>query len=170
MTLTTHALVGAAAASLFPQNPALAFGAGFLSHFAIDALPHWDYSHYMQSWEQDAEHPLNSRFTMDARFFKELPIFMGDALFGLVASVGLFCVWFFNAPPFIIAVGACAGLLPDALGAVYLATHWPLLRPLQRFHIWVQEGRQLESAGPLVGLTLQAFMVVLIVAALRTFS
>ena len=44
MTLATHAVVGAAAASLIPTHPFLGFIAGFVSHFAIDAIPHWEYS------------------------------------------------------------------------------------------------------------------------------
>jgi len=171
MTLTTHALVGAAAASLFPGNPVLAFSAGFVSHFAIDALPHWDYGEYASSWEKDRNNPINSRFVIDKKFFKkDFLLFCADALIGLTLSVFVFCVWYFHLPPFIISLGACAGLLPDALGSVYLTTHWPLLRPLQKFHIWVQKGRQLEQVSPLVGLSLQAAMVVAIIAALLVFS
>jgi hypothetical protein len=38
MILSTHAI-----ASLFPSHPTLAVVAGFASHFAFDAIPHWDY-------------------------------------------------------------------------------------------------------------------------------
>lgn len=170
MTLTTHALVGAAAASLFPGNPLLAFSAGFVSHFAIDALPHWDYGKHISSWEIDRDNPINSRLTVDKKFFKkDFVLFCADALIGLTLSVFVFCVWYFHLPPFIISLGAIAGLLPDALSSVFLTTHWPLLRPLQTFHIWIQKGRQLEGVSPLVGLSLQALMVVLFVVLLRWF-
>jgi hypothetical protein len=43
MILSTHAIVGGAIASLFPSHPLLVVAAGFVSHFAIDAIPHWDY-------------------------------------------------------------------------------------------------------------------------------
>src|SRR6516225_11831962 len=43
MILSTHAIVGGTIASLFPSHPALVVAAGFASHFAIDAIPHWDY-------------------------------------------------------------------------------------------------------------------------------
>ena len=170
MTLTTHALVGAAAASLFPENPALAFSAGFVSHFAIDALPHWDYAHYAKSWVQDRENPINARFVASGwPFYRDVALFCTDALVGLIASVFIFCIWYFQASPFIISIGACAGLLPDALSSVYLTTHWPLLRPLQVFHIWIQKGREL-AVSPLVGLGLQALLVIAIIALLRWFS
>jgi hypothetical protein len=35
MILTTHAITGAAVASVFPNNPALGFVAGFASHFFV---------------------------------------------------------------------------------------------------------------------------------------
>jgi hypothetical protein len=43
MILSTHAIVGGAIASLFPSHLVLVVAAGFASHFAIDAIPHWDY-------------------------------------------------------------------------------------------------------------------------------
>ncbi|MDH2348696.1 hypothetical protein [Bradyrhizobium sp. SSUT77] len=43
MILSTHAIVGGAIASLIPDQPALAFVAGIVSHFVIDAIPHSDY-------------------------------------------------------------------------------------------------------------------------------
>jgi hypothetical protein len=43
MILSTHAIVGGALASLFPSHPVVIIAAGFASHFAIDAIPHWDY-------------------------------------------------------------------------------------------------------------------------------
>ena len=42
MTATAHALVsGAIAASV--QNPSLAIPLAFVSHFVMDAVPHWDF-------------------------------------------------------------------------------------------------------------------------------
>jgi hypothetical protein len=43
MILSTHANFGGTIASLFPSEPLFAVVAGFASHFAIDAIPHWDY-------------------------------------------------------------------------------------------------------------------------------
>ena len=41
MTATGHALVGTIIAARF-QNPVVAIGLSFISHFACDILPHWD--------------------------------------------------------------------------------------------------------------------------------
>jgi hypothetical protein len=43
LTLTTHAIVGSAIASLIPTHPLLGICMAFASHFLLDALPHWDY-------------------------------------------------------------------------------------------------------------------------------
>jgi hypothetical protein len=43
MILSTHAVVGAALATFVPSHPVAAFMMGFASHFALDAIPHWDY-------------------------------------------------------------------------------------------------------------------------------
>jgi hypothetical protein len=43
LTLTTHAIVGAAIASVIPAHPFFAIAAAFASHFLLDAIPHWDY-------------------------------------------------------------------------------------------------------------------------------
>ena len=43
LILATHAIVGAATASQIPNHPVIALLAGIASHFAIDAIPHWDY-------------------------------------------------------------------------------------------------------------------------------
>ena len=43
MILAAHAIVGAAISSQIPNHPITALAAGIASHFAIDAIPHWDY-------------------------------------------------------------------------------------------------------------------------------
>jgi hypothetical protein len=44
MVITPHAIVGAALANLIPDQPALGFGLAFLSHYALDMIPHKDYN------------------------------------------------------------------------------------------------------------------------------
>jgi hypothetical protein len=42
MTATAHALVSAAIAASIP-NPAISISLAFVSHFVMDAIPHWDF-------------------------------------------------------------------------------------------------------------------------------
>ncbi len=43
MTLTPHAIVGAAIANLIPNEPVLCFALAFTSHYVLDLVPHKDY-------------------------------------------------------------------------------------------------------------------------------
>lgn len=43
MIITTHSVVGAVSAYSLTNNPVLALLIGIVSHFVLDAIPHWDY-------------------------------------------------------------------------------------------------------------------------------
>ena len=107
MTLTTHALVGAAAASLIPYSPTLALTAGFMSHFAIDAIPHWDYK--IKSLQGDPKHPLKADMVIGKDFFIDLIRIGFDALLGVALSL-----FFFSGISGVAMAfwGACLGILP----------------------------------------------------------
>jgi hypothetical protein len=162
--LTTHALVGAAAASVFPQQPLVAFAAGFASHFAIDALPHWDYK--ILSMDTETDHTLNADMHVNKYFFLDLARTGSDALLGLLLSTIIFSLWIFHLPLTIVLLGACAGITPDFLQFVYFKTRFAILTPLQRFHIWVQKGKSIYPPA-IVGMAYQAALVLVIVVALK---
>jgi hypothetical protein len=129
MILSTHAIVGGAVASLCPSHPALAACLGFASHFAIDAIPHWDYPLQSISVKPEA---CRTPLKVDRRLFLDLALIGFDACAGLLIALWLFasvdCV---N----VIAVGALAGMLPD----------WPRqpLESVQKFHRWIHAKRRL---------------------------
>jgi hypothetical protein len=103
MILSTHAVLGGAIAGLFPSHPVLVAVAAFASHFAIDAIPHWDYHLRTISLKPGAN---NRRLIGDRRFFQDL------ALIGLDAGAGLLiAIWLFATPATIgvIVLGALAG-------------------------------------------------------------
>ncbi len=159
MTLTTHAIVGAAVAQLFPEHPFLAFSAAFLSHLTIDSLPHWDYD--PKSMSKDSADPLATDMKIGPQFFIDLCVIGGDAILGVVLSVVMFSFWLFHAPVPIVLIGAMAGQLPDLLQFVYFKTHSILLEPLQRSHKFVQKGKSLHIPA-MRGIGLQAALVSLI--------
>src|ERR1700685_2971847 len=109
MILSTHALVGGAVASLFPSHPVLVAALSFASHFAIDAIPHWDYPLQSISVKPGAH---KTALKPDRRLFFDLALIGFDACAGLALTL-----WLFAAPGTIgvITLGACAGVLPDAL-------------------------------------------------------
>jgi hypothetical protein len=167
MTLATHAAIGAAAASFFPEYPWIAFGAGVVSHFVIDALPHWDYKEWLWSLEEQPNR-LESDFRYGSAFWHDLGVMGADALIGLVLT--LIIAWLVPVSLTIALIGAGAGLYPDLLTFAYFKARrtapWlaQAYEPVQMFHSALQ-WRELHHMGykaPL-GLSLQAALIVAVV-------
>jgi len=162
MTLTTHALVGVAAASLFPHAPYAAFAAGFVSHFAIDALPHWDYVGILRSVEHDESRPLDDDMRIGRDFVHDLAIIVADGVLGALLAVAA-GVWLLGATPELALVGAGAGVFPDLLQFVYYKIRRTPLEPalhyLQIFHRWVQKGKGRHHWPTYKGIGYQALLV-----------
>jgi hypothetical protein len=151
MILTTHAIVGAAIASLIPDHPVGAFLVGVASHFAIDAIPHWDY-------------PLRSMFRraagtsliVDTGLLTDFGFIALDGIAGLALAI-----WVFATPTTIatIMLGALGGMAPDPLQFVHrLYPHEPL-RTLQRFHLWIHTKTRL---GWKLGVTSQGALALIV--------
>jgi hypothetical protein len=160
--LSTHAVVGAALATLIPDHPALAFISGVASHFAIDAIPHWDYPLRSISVAPGSR----SAFTLNRSLFRDFGLIILDACLGLAVSL-----WLYAAPASAGAVmlGALGGMLPDLLQLAHKLYPREPLRTLQRFHVWIHSTRKLE--GP-IGVISQLLFVVLVIAgfaSLRAF-
>jgi len=135
MILAKHAVAGAALASLTPDNPAIGFITGFLSHFVLDAIPHWDYD--LESETEDKNDEMNNEILINKKFLKDIFKKIGpDIAAGCLISYLIFCLYFKIS---IIAVlcGAAGGIVPDALQLVYMKWKHEPLKSLRRFHIWI---------------------------------
>lgn len=151
MTLTTHALTGAVAASFFSAYPLLAFTAAFASHFAVDALPHWDYP--IRSATIDPH--IGAKMKYDRAFFLDVVSIGFDMGLGIVLALFLFAT---PATRTIILIGAIGGILPDPLQFAYTRyPHQPLLS-LQRFHQWIHTNHHLKRT-PLFGICSQLLLI-----------
>jgi hypothetical protein len=137
MILSTHAIVGGALGSLFPSYPIAAFALGVASHFAIDAIPHWDY-------------PLQSisvapgdckRLKIDRRLLRDVALIGFDACAGVAIVVGLLAT---PATLMVIVLGALAAMLPDPLQFVHGLYPRQPLATLQKFHGWIHTKRRLD--------------------------
>jgi hypothetical protein len=136
MILSTHAIVGGAIASLFPSHPALVVVAAFASHFAIDAIPHWDYPLRSISIKPGANQLRKIR-----PLLRDLGLIAFDAGAGLLLALALFAT---SATVAVIALGAIVAMLPDPLQVAHsLYPHEPL-KSLQRFHVWMHTRRKLS--------------------------
>ncbi len=138
MILCTHAIVGGAIATLFPSHPAIVAVAGFASHFALDAIPHWDYPLQTISIGAKAD---NRHLTLDRNLIFDLMLIGFDACAGLAIAV-----WLFASPATrdLIVLGGLMAILPDGLQfACSLYPREPL-KSLQRFHQWIHSKQQLS--------------------------
>lgn len=160
MTLATHGIIGAAAASLAPTIPPLAFALAFISHFLIDSLPHRD---YQLASIDEKENKLETDMRLGRTFAFDLLRTGTDAFIGLVIAFVIFNQWLFQVPPEIIMIGIVGALLPDFLQMVYFLTKHRFLVPLQRFHNWIQEGKSRRNWPLWLGLLLQAALVILVI-------
>ena len=138
MILGTHAIVGGAIASLFPSHPVLVAVTGFASHFAIDAIPHWDYPLRAIKLNPKAD---NQRLKIDRALFFDLTLISLDACAGLAITIWLFAT---SANIGAIMLGAFAAMLPDPLQFAHSLHPYEPLKSLRRFHSWMHSKKKLS--------------------------
>ncbi len=141
MTLTTHGLIGAATASLFPAPYyPLAWSMAFVSHFFADAIPHWDYK--TKSFTRNKD-PLKNDFVINKKSVVDLTKIGIDFCLGIGLSYLLFPSHLYN--PWLIVGGAFFGILPDPLQFAYWKIRREPLTTLQRLHISIHAKKKLEA-------------------------
>ena len=144
MILATHAIVGAVFGRFFPKSPLLAFLAGFISHFLIDAIPHWGYP--LKSFTRDKENPkdlMRADILINKSFLSDLFLITIDFIAGIVLGLYIFEQGP-NAFNLSILLAALGGMLPDALQFIYFKTRIEPFKTLHRFHVWIQRNGENE--------------------------
>ena len=142
MILSTHAIVGGAIASFLPSHPLLAAVAAFASHFAIDAIPHWDYPLQSIAIGKGAD---NRRLRLSRTVLTDLADITMDACVGLAPALWLFAT---PAPVWVIILGAVAAMLPDSLQFAHsleYASEPPWLDPRQA-KVGLETGRKFADS------------------------
>jgi hypothetical protein len=154
MILSTHAVVGGAVASLLSSHPVAAVVLAFASHFAIDAIPHWDYPLRSISLGPGARNRLSWRGSR----IRDLAVIVFDGCVGLALALMLFST---AATVEVVALGALAAMLPDPLQFAYTLHPREPLKSLQRFHGWMHSKYQI---GPRIGICSQIAFVLGVIA------
>jgi len=154
LTLTTHAVVGAAIASAIPAHPYLAIMAAFASHFLLDAIPHWDYPLRSESMKPG----VAAAMRFNGALLADMLTIGADAVLGMALAL---LVLARPGDRALIACGAGAALLPDALQFAYMRVPREPLISLQRFHCWIHTSRHLRGR-PILGLTAQIMFVIVV--------
>ena len=91
MTLTTHAIIGAAIAASMPNYPVVGFVLAFASHFVLDAIPHWDYK--LSSQKTDGKDRMNDDMIINKDFFIDLSKIGLDMLCGVLLALFFFTLY-----------------------------------------------------------------------------
>ena len=158
MTLTAHGVVGGAIVSLLPSHPILGLCLAFASHFLVDAIPHMDYDIRSASI-----HPnIGGKLRFDRALLADAARIGVDAALGASLALVLFAT---RDTVVLIACGACAAELPDALQFAYLRYPHEPLASLQRFHNWAHCSKQMTE--PVLGIASQLTFVAAVVVAAR---
>jgi len=153
LTLTTHAVVGAAIAGLTPKYPMLGICLAFASHFLLDAIPHWDYPLRSSSLRPQIAAPMK----YDRALIADMLTIGSDAALGIALVLILFTKQHSYS---LLFCGACAGILPDGLQFAYMRfPHKPLVY-IQQFHEWIHSPYEMHNR-PMLGICSQlVFLVV----------
>ena len=160
MVLSTHAIIGSALATLMPTFPLAGLALAGVSHFATDAIPHWDYQ--LRSKSDDESNFLNDDMRASGRdFLIDLTKIGFDLALGFGLSF-LIWGWWFGLPLMSILLGAFGGVLPDFLQFAYFKIRREPLTSLQRFHHFIHAKLRLTGRFVL-GPILQVFLVIIFI-------
>ncbi len=149
-------------------NAALIFFASLLSHFALDALPHWDYK--MLSFPKESGLVRRSLDEGGERLFvfkknfltKDLLKNLLDGATGLAGAI-LIIGFPKNFSGFILfGLIVFGAILPDILEALFVIKKWRVLEPLHKFHLAIH-GKRIFQNRPFWGVISQILMITLIV-------
>jgi hypothetical protein len=154
MVLTPHAVVGATIASFFKLNPFTAFFSGFLSHFFMDIIPHWDYK--LRSARLDEVNPLNNDLVINLDSTIDFIKIGLDACLGIVISLIFFTLGA-NISPVVILAGALGAILPDPLQLVYMKYRKEPFLTLQKTHMLFHSPKRITN--PVVGVLLYCLII-----------
>ena len=143
MILTPHILVGAAIGTK-TDNLWLVFVFGWLSHYALDALPHWEYLDKL------------SEVVKTKNLFK----IFADFIIGI--AVVLAITWHFSQklPIFFGLLGA---ITPDILQGMAFVLKLNCLKPLNKLHNKIHNSQKLSLKQGWLVLILTFLVAILII-------
>jgi|SRR3989344_255543 len=165
MTLATHIIVGAAGARLFAANPIQGFIIGWLSHYLVDSIIHWDYS--IGSIDPKVKGEKSNRDALLKRklhFRKGIVVDIGKVIVDV--CVGFLLAFLFLRDPsktlnLTLLAGALGSTMPDFLQFTFFAWKNKPVEILQRFHNFMHAERDLNDR-PVLGVSIQLAIVIVI--------
>jgi hypothetical protein len=162
LTLTTHAVVGAAIVSIMPAHPLLGLSLAFASHFLLDAIPHWDYPIRSPSVHPAIAAPMK----YDRALFADMLTIGADAALGVTLAIVLFAT---RASLILVFCGACAAILPDMLQFAYMRLPREPLTSLQQLHRWIHTSHKMPPVSGIISQLAFVAAVVVVVQLLALY-
>ena len=157
MTLTTHAVVGGAISAAFRLNPAASLLAGFMSHFLLDHIPHWD---YISDKYLDETNPLNDDIPINRESVGEWVKIIFDIFLGPSLVLFFFTLNGQGSGLASLLAGAFGGMLPD--GLQFLAMKFKKIKLLVSFRqLHLLMCSPIKIKGTLWGPFFQAVIILL---------
>ncbi|MDP3003890.1 MAG: hypothetical protein Q8N43_00015 [Candidatus Azambacteria bacterium] len=124
MILASHIIISGLLGSK-TQNYFLAAAIGLVSHYILDAIPHWN-SYLSPEFKIKAE-AEDGKFIKEKFFWKE----MGKIVIDILVGLGLLFIFLKNLSYLNIAavfISVFFGILPDPLQLFYLMTKWRFIK------------------------------------------
>ena len=161
MILSVHAIFGAAAASLVPSHPVMAFGLGFASHFVLDAIPHRDYDLISIESDLNKKNKVINIIRNKFKLIRDVVFVLVDGIVGLCLA---FMLFFNPIYPWIFFLGAFGALIPDGLTFLYLLLKHKPLNFFFNFHSDFIHSKKILKLIQVTGVILQFCTLIIIFA------
>ncbi len=124
MILASHIIVSGLLGAT-TQNYFLAAVFGFVSHYILDAIPHWDF--YLSPEFNVKAEAEDGKFIKEKFFWKEVSKIVIDILIGLgLLFILLKNLNYINITA--VSISVFFGILPDPLQLFYLMTKWRFIK------------------------------------------
>lgn len=160
MTLTTHAVAGAAIAGTLSAYPVLALPLAFLSHFLLDAIPHWDYD--LKSAKKFVGESTGVELSFGKDFLIDVLRVGTDLSLGLVLAGLVFYIIGDKQIGILVLAGALVAVLPDFMQFAYGKLKTKSLAYFQSWHNYFHASLRLDNK-PVLGILSQVLIVGLII-------
>ncbi|MBI2635258.1 MAG: hypothetical protein HYW79_01810 [Parcubacteria group bacterium] len=159
MTLASHIIISGLLGAT-TNNYFLAATLGFLSHFIVDAIPHWD--NYLSPDFESRAKSKKILFLKDRFLYKELGKIAIDILIGLSVLSLMFFKNYEIGDLSYAAIAVFFGVLPDPLQLLYLMTNWRPLKPNHKIQLYLHTLIYKEKPSFWLGITTQVTTIILV--------
>lgn len=165
MTLATHIVAGAAVAKVFATDPVQAFIIGWISHYVLDTITHWDYP--LKTFTSNRADPRQNKIRFSKDLIWDMSKVILDVIIGFAIVFAVYAGFDFSklntAEAKLILAGALGGVMPDFVQFLYAVFKVKLFRIFQNFHDFVHADSDFNNR-PLIGIASQ-ILIILVIAA-----